>query len=128
MSAAEATGAVNAPGSPWIPRPISAFPAGMSLAGSDAPGSVCAATATPTVPTDAAASIASSLTALRLRPESAAAPATLCTNRVPARPRRPATPRGGGSAQSSPTTTISTSYPSSFARSAARPKLRRSPV
>ena len=100
----------------------------MSRAGADAPGSVRAATATPTVPTDAAHCIASSLTAFKSRPELAAAPATLCTKSVPAKPLRPATPSGGGSAQSSPTTTISTLYPSSLARSAARPKFRRSPV
>mmetsp|Transcript_4326 Transcript_4326/g.17238 ORF Transcript_4326/g.17238 Transcript_4326/m.17238 type:complete len:225 (-) Transcript_4326:502-1176(-) len=122
------TGTVAAPGSPWIPRPSSIFPGGIVRAGADAPGSVCAATATPTVPTHAAACIASSFTAVKPRPELAAAPATLCTKSVPANPRLPATPSGGGSAQSSPTTTISTLYPSSLARSAARPKFKRSPV
>ena len=35
-----AAGAVNAPGSPWIPRPISSSPGGMALAGSFFPGNV----------------------------------------------------------------------------------------
>mmetsp|Transcript_13814 Transcript_13814/g.54762 ORF Transcript_13814/g.54762 Transcript_13814/m.54762 type:complete len:491 (+) Transcript_13814:134-1606(+) len=126
-----ATGAardVNAPGSPWIPRPISSSPGGIALAGSSAPGIACAADATPMVPTAQLAARASSATRSSVSPAAAAAPAHLCTKRVPASPRRPATPRGGGSAQSSATTTISTLRPSSLARSAARPKLSLSPV
>lgn len=77
---------------------------------------------------------------------------TLWTRIVPAKPLRPAMPRGGGRAQSSPTITVykidhvilstsslpkfynnkqtitSTLKPSVFACSAARPKFKRSPV
>mmetsp|Transcript_27788 Transcript_27788/g.44781 ORF Transcript_27788/g.44781 Transcript_27788/m.44781 type:complete len:339 (-) Transcript_27788:47-1063(-) len=118
---------VSAPGSPWIPRPISIMPSGIR---DDLrrPGIWHTVEETPIDATHCAACNASSFTALRLRPASAAAPATLCTKHVPAIPRRPVTPLDLGMAQSSATKTISTGIPSERACSAAIVKLIRSPV
>jgi hypothetical protein len=58
------------------------------------------------VPTISDAHFASAATFSRERPAAAAAPATLWTRTVPANPLRPAMPRGGGKAQSSPTITV----------------------
>lgn len=54
-------------------------------------------------------------------------PSTLLTMMSPAMPRRPAMPCPG-SEQSSPTSTISTLYPSAFAFSAAKPNCSLSPA
>ena len=92
-------------------------------------GTVAAERATPIVPTDDAAVRAAAATWSRGSPRSAAAPATLVTSTVPARPRRPAVTSSSASrATSSATVTISVAMPSARASWAARPKLSRSPV
>mmetsp|Transcript_21879 Transcript_21879/g.42493 ORF Transcript_21879/g.42493 Transcript_21879/m.42493 type:complete len:250 (-) Transcript_21879:535-1284(-) len=120
-------GIVACPGSPWMPRPISICPS-LIRVDTGRPGMWHTEALTPTDPTDAAAPRASSTTASRPRPASAAAPAILCTNTVPAMPRRPVTPLERSIAQSSATTTIVTGIPSALAFSAAMVKLMRSPV
>mmetsp|Transcript_11593 Transcript_11593/g.27810 ORF Transcript_11593/g.27810 Transcript_11593/m.27810 type:complete len:278 (-) Transcript_11593:383-1216(-) len=116
-----------APGSPWIPSPISiVLSSRRSFLGW--PGNVHVPSATPMLPTAAFALRAASATSLSDLPAAAAAPATLCTSTVPATPRRPVMPLSLGSAQSSATTTISHGMPAALAFSRAMPKLSLSPV
>ena len=89
------------------------------------PGMAQEVSATPSERMSFAAARAAAATSASGAPNSARWPAILWTKSVPA------TPRGwamSGSAMSSATMTVSTFRPSARARSAARPKLSRSPV
>ena len=112
------------PGSPWMPRPSSASPSCKRGSGFE-PGIVAVETAMPRVRTAAAVRRASAATSASGAPEAAAWPAALWTKSVPASPRGRA---ASGRAMSSATSTVSTRRPSARARSAARPKFRRSPA
>mmetsp|Transcript_40562 Transcript_40562/g.114885 ORF Transcript_40562/g.114885 Transcript_40562/m.114885 type:complete len:339 (-) Transcript_40562:612-1628(-) len=114
MSSAVPSGCLERPGSPWMPRPTSHSPAAMRSEQAP-PGTVQVESATPMEPTASAAARASVATSERLQPAAAEAPATLWTNSVPVRPRRPVTTLSLSSpaltATSSPTMTISTRRP-----------------
>ena len=84
--------------------------------------------ATPIVRTSEATARASAATSASERPASAAAPATLWTRIVPANPRRPACPAASASGDIIRHEDHLHGEPLARARSAARPKLRRSPV
>ena len=116
------------PRSPWMPRPSSISPSSSVNPGAPAAGTMQGESATPIVATASAAHCAASRTCARLSPAAEAAPATLWTSTVPARPRRPVAAVLSRSATSSATTTISAAIPSPRAISAARPKFSRSPV
>ena len=112
------------PGSPWIPSPSSAFPSGILLSFLF-PGTVQESRDIPIEAVPLTTLVAASVIVSRVAPFSDKAPAILCTNKVPATPR--ACGRSGRAISSS-TMTIFTFNPRARALSAAKPKLRRSPV
>ena len=89
MSFAEEMGSRLMPGSPWMPMPISISSSARVKPGLPTPGRMQGDMAMPMVRTLAMVFSATALTSARLLPISAAAPAILCTNTVPAMPRRP---------------------------------------
>ncbi len=114
----------STPGSPWMPRPSSAFPAAIRLSLAD-PGTVQVSSDMPMDLVPVITRSAAAATVARLAPCSARWPAILCTKSVPARPRDCGRL---GRAMSSSTITMLTFRPKARARSAARPKFSLSPV
>ena len=119
---------LRTPFSPWMPKPNSISSSPSSNPGRPTAGTVQAPKEIPMVATDSAAPRASAATSSRGRPRATAAPAILCTSTVPATPRLCSRGSESRSATSSATITTSTGIPRTLASSAARRKLRRSPV
>mmetsp|Transcript_94705 Transcript_94705/g.273849 ORF Transcript_94705/g.273849 Transcript_94705/m.273849 type:complete len:403 (-) Transcript_94705:419-1627(-) len=114
------------PGSPWMPRPTSISSSAMRSSPFSAPGNVQLLKDTPRERTLLATAAASASTLSKGRPAAAAAPAVFNTKSVPPRPRGCF---ASGIATSSLTMISFTSKPYSFfARAAAMPKQKRSPV
>ena len=90
MSFAPVSGSRCLPGSPWIPMPISIWSSGRSKVGFPAAGTVQEVSAMPMERPFALTLFATSTTASRSRPSSAAAPTIFSSRTVSPTPRRPA--------------------------------------